>query len=98
MTTLRILRNLAVLMIFAIVFFASAPHQVMAGAKCTPGATCSSTIACCKGEICGSLGVCEAAACIKQGQDCDVSPPLPCCTFGQLCQQKKNQLKFSCQF
>jgi hypothetical protein len=78
MTLLRMLRNLAVLVILTVAVLSLNPRPVAAQSSCQPlGGACNSyTSKCCTGSLCGPHGTC----CNRPfyGQACTTSAQ--CCT------------------
>ena len=60
MTLLRMLRNLAVLVILTVAALSLNPRPVAAQSSCRPlGGFCSATLRCCPGSLCGPRGCCN---------------------------------------
>ena len=59
MTLLRILRNLAVLVILTVAALSLNPRPVAAQSTCRPlGGVCGATLKCCPGSLCGRINRC----------------------------------------
>jgi hypothetical protein len=76
MSLLRILRNLAVLVILTVGVLASTPRRAAANQCAKGGAPCNHK-PCCVGFTC-SGGICRQPLCTQAGQVCDIRTP-PCC-------------------
>ncbi len=75
MSRLRVLRNLAVLVILTVGVLASTPRQAAAKQCRGAGAACNNGRLCCQGLVCGAGGSC--VTCVGFLAIC--SPLRPCC-------------------
>jgi hypothetical protein len=80
MTLLRILRNLAVLVILTVAALSLNPRPVAAQSSCRPlGWFCSATLKCCPGSLCGGNRCCNKPLYSMECTRSDV------CCFGMYC-------------
>jgi hypothetical protein len=90
MTLLRILKNLAVLVILTVAALSLNPRPVAAQSSCRPlGAGCTSSSQCCSGSLCGWRHTCcdrffRHQTCTSSAQCCSgLCVPVPGYPFGQ---------------
>ena len=77
MSLLRLLRNLAVLVIFTVTILSLTPRPVAAQSSCQPlGSVCGSGRACCPGSLCGPHRTC----CDKPFYSMYCNTSAECCT------------------